>query len=199
MNWLSPQLKARDPSRGETSAKLTFGIPPFGAELTFSGSPASWLARVFRRERISDVARITHARAHVHIQEDDNGDISAYCGLANMGRKPMTVEQVTLEACLANGQDLRVPQPTIEPPRDAIDGRSVRDIYMSIALGAGQIRHLVRLVQPATNRRSTPRVELTFKVAVHLQRAAQSELMRFTTAVYLPELLITCPSAPPVA
>jgi hypothetical protein len=142
--------------------------------------------------------RVTSARAHVTIQEDDAGEISTYFGLINMGKKPFLVDQIVLEGCTANGNDLKVPQPTIDPPREPISGREIKEVYISIALGSPQIRQLIRIVQPSSNRRSSPSVQLTFRVAIHLRRGSDRDVMRFTAAANQPELLITCASAPPI-
>jgi hypothetical protein len=196
MTWL-PRSTDEQSAPTSTSAKLTVGISPVVAEITFAGSPQSWLACVFRRETIRDVVRVTSARAHVTIQEDDAGEISTYFGLINMGKKPLLVDQIVLEGCAANGNDLRVPLPTINPPREPIS-REIEEVYISVALGTSQIRQLIRIVQPASNRRSSPSVQLTFRVAIHLRRGSDRDVMRFTAAANQPELLITCPSAPPL-
>lgn len=197
MNWLSPR-GPEQPKVADASAKLTLGVSPVVAELTFSGSPRNWFARLFRRETLAEVVRVTHARVHVSIQEDDAGDMYAYFGLLNMGKKPLRVDQIVLEACTVNGNDIKVPQPTISPPSEPVEGRSIEDIYISIALGAPQIRQFIRVVQPSANRRSSPRVEVAFRVAVHLRRGSEMDVMRFTAASYQPALLITCPSAPQI-
>jgi hypothetical protein len=176
-------------------AKVVLGPPGLQAHVPVRSSELAWVRRLFRRDPLSALVQVPYARAHVHAAEDDDGTIDVWLTVANMGPRQVNIEQFYLEQCLANGTNFSVTVPMFTPPQEPLTPRAFREVYFRIPIQAPAIRHLIRVMQPAQNLRSSPRVELTISGSLDLRTGKARDRVRFTVPIRLPELNLSAPSA----
>jgi len=175
--------------------RVVVGIPGVTAQIPVRSSFLARIGSVLRRQAIDQAGRIVSVRAHVHVPEDDNGQVDVYLKLVNVSRRPLTVENLFLQQFSAGGSELPGVAPVLTPLRNGISPAGHAEVHFRSSLGAPAIRQLVRAVQKAQNLRSSPRVQLVFVGSLEVRIGKRRDRLPFSIGTNTPELSLSCPSA----
>lgn len=175
--------------------RVTVGVPGVvSAEVPVRRSGLTWITRLFARRTVGDTLIVASARARVHVPADDEGTIEFYVTLANMGGAPVEVEAIMPSRVAASGNELAILAPVSRPPQKQVGPGRTGELGVRFPIGAQAIRAMLRCVQRADNRFSSPRVELLVSGTITGKLGQQIFQLPFAVAAYSPELNIQCPS-----
>jgi len=175
--------------------RVVLGVSPFTAEIPLRSFLVSWVWRLFKKVRVEDVIRVPSTRAHVYIPEDDDGHVDFYFMVVNMTDRPLSVQRFFLSRFAASGKDVSIQVPLFKEPNEPVPPRGIREVHLSVPLGAPAIRHLLRVVDRPSTPMSSPRVELMVVGVLEGGLGGVQVRVPFTVAAYTPELRISCPSS----
>jgi len=182
IDQLGNRLQSHPGDPGETY----FTLSPSGRRVLFQEAG---------RDIRTNTLAVASARAQVHVPADDEGTIMFYLTIVNMGTAPLRVETITPSHVAADGNDLAILAPVSKPPENTVGPGGIGEIGVRFPIGAQAIRVMLRCVQRADNKFSSPRMQLVVKGDIAGNVEGRKFQLPFTVASYSPELNIQCPSA----
>lgn len=182
-------------SENQELGRVTLGVPGVvSAQVPVRRSHFGWFKNRFTRQLVANPLLVASARARVHVPVDDEGTIEFYLAITNMGAAPLLVETITSSRAAANGNDLAILGPVSRSPEKTLNPGKAGEVGVRFPIGAPAIRTMLRCVQCADNKFSSPRLELLVTGDIAGNVEGKPFQLRFTVASYSPELHIYCPS-----